>query len=229
MPQTIDLRDCRLYRFWVEHPVTGEEVLGYVGETVRQPFDRLMEHVGDKPWMDTVTRWERDSRVFAGKRAVLDAEAAAIRDERPLYNVKGNERNDERIPPPLAIRQRRARDLERDKPRWVHPDDRDAVRPVPTTAVRRVSGTRSWPAVRRRRDRRGLSVKAAAASWIAAWLTIAVMTGRFVVESPISAASQRAWVIALVPTVFVAFGHWLGPQAWKAFKRSLKRRIRDIF
>jgi hypothetical protein len=141
IPQYVDLRDCRLYRFWVIHPLTGETVLGYVGETVRQPFERLMEHVQDQPWIDTVVRWEIDDRVFTGKQAVLQAESAAIRAERPLYNVRGNESNPLRIPPPEAIRQRRARDLERRRPRWVHPADRAlgaaaTSRPVAQTEAR---------------------------------------------------------------------------------------------
>lgn len=129
VPPRTDLRECRLYRFWVEHPVTGEIVLGYIGETVRQPFERLMEHVDVQPWIDTVVRWERDPQVFAGKDAVLRAEAAAIRAEKPLYNVKENLDNRARIIPPVAIRQRRARDAAANRPRWVHPDDRGPVRP----------------------------------------------------------------------------------------------------
>ncbi len=122
-----DLRTCRLYRFYVEHPLTGEEVLGYVGETIREPFERLMEHVQSQPWIDTVTRWEKDPRVFGSKVEVLAAEAAAIRDERPLYNVRGNEQNPDRIIPPDAIRQRRARDAQQGADRWVHPADRSTT------------------------------------------------------------------------------------------------------
>jgi hypothetical protein len=149
MPSSVDLRDCRLYRFWVEHPVTGEEVLGYIGETVRQPVERMMEHLRDQPWFDTVTRWERDPQIFVGKPAVLEAERQAIRAEKPLYNVRENERNEERIPPPLAIRQRRARDAQRNAPRWVHPADRgDLPGPAPDRASpvrqRRSSGWRPW-------------------------------------------------------------------------------------
>lgn len=132
LPPHAAVRDCRLYRFRVYHPddmgLPAEQrrvVIGYVGETWRWPLARLLEHVYDQPWADTIVGWDLDPRVFAGKTAVLAAEAAAIRAEKPLYNVKGNEGNRKRIPPPLAIRQRRARDAaKKDAPRWVHPDDR---------------------------------------------------------------------------------------------------------
>jgi hypothetical protein len=140
-PPRTGLRPCRLYRFYVTHPLTGEIVLGYVGETGRQPFERLLEHLATQPWFDTVVRWEVDPQIFYGKDAVLRAEAAAIRAERPLYNVAGNERNRHRIIPPDAIRQRRARDAQQGAARWVHPADRDAarssVRSVPRRPLRR--------------------------------------------------------------------------------------------
>lgn len=146
-PAGLNVRECRLYRFYVEHPLTGQEVLGYVGETIREPFERLLEHVRDQPWIDTVTRWERDPRVFGSKAEVLAAEAAAIAAERPLYNVLGNEGNPLRIPPPEAIRQRRQRDLEQGRPRWQHPDDRMMARGnVRTMAESRVSVPRRWSA-----------------------------------------------------------------------------------
>jgi len=131
LPPRYGLRECRLYRFYVTHPLTGETVLGYVGETGRQPFERLLEHLATKPWFDTVVRWEIDPQVFWGKDAVLAAETAAIRAERPFYNVKGNESNWDRIIPPDAIRQRRARDAQRGAERWVHPDDRPGAAPRP--------------------------------------------------------------------------------------------------
>jgi hypothetical protein len=166
MPADVDVRDCRLYRFYVEHPVTGEEVLGYIGETVRQPFERLLEHLATQPWFDTVVRWERDRRVFPGKRAVLAAEAAAIRAERPLYNVRENESNEDRIIPPVAIRQRRARDVERNRRRWVHPDDRattSPTRPAHVRTERRRTATRQWSPVQ---------VKLAlwSGAWVLTWL-----------------------------------------------------------
>lgn len=141
LPPGTGLRQCRLYRFYVADPFTGQTVLGYVGETGRQPFERLLEHLATQPWFDTVVRWEIDPQVFYGRDAVLRAEAAAIRAERPLYNVKGNEQNDERIIPPDAIRQRRARDMQAGESRWIHPDDR-----APQPRAYRASPVRQRPA-----------------------------------------------------------------------------------
>jgi hypothetical protein len=135
--QATDLRDCRLYRFWVRHPRTGRRVLGYIGETVRLPFERLMEHVEDQPWADTVVAWEVDDRVFAGKDAVLAAEAAAIRAERPLYNFEENQQNRLRVPIPRAVEQRHARDDAAGRPRWIPPKQRkpDVAVSRPESAV----------------------------------------------------------------------------------------------
>lgn len=152
LPPHADVRDCRLYRFRVWHPddmhLPAEQrrvVLGYVGETVRQPLVRLLEHLYDQPWADTIVGWDVDPRVFAGKHAVLQAERAAIEKERPLYNVIHNE-GPHRIPPPLAMRQRRIRD--RVKPvevRWVHPDDRGGPPRAPSRpAAPRPPAGKSW-------------------------------------------------------------------------------------
>lgn len=173
LPSYTDLRDCRVYRFWVTHPVSGEVVLGYVGETVRQPFERLLEHLATQPWFDTVVRWEIDDRVFTGKAQVLRAEEAAIRAERPLYNVIKNERNRLRIPPPEAIRQRRARDARRGRERWVHPDDRAGSVPV---AVRPKAAPKRGARRRWSKQRRRLVVWSTAWSVVtlATWITAAV-------------------------------------------------------
>lgn len=108
-----DSRDCALYRFWVRHPVTGLRALGYIGETARAPFVRLMEHIQEKPWADTIIGWEVDDRTFTGKEAVLAAERAAIHAEKPLYNIEENLGNRGRIPPWTAKEQRAARDADR--------------------------------------------------------------------------------------------------------------------
>lgn len=173
LPSYTDLRDCRIYRFWVTHPVSGEVVLGYVGETVRQPFERLLEHLATQPWFDTVVRWEVDSQPFQGKAAVLAAEEFAIRTEMPLYNVKGNLDNPNRIPPPAAIRQRRARDAQRGRERWVHPDDRAGSVPV---AVRTKAAPKRRP--RRRWSERRRRLVGWSTAWsvvtLACWITAVV-------------------------------------------------------
>jgi hypothetical protein len=204
-----DLRTCRLYRFYVEHPLTGEEVLGYVGETIREPFERLMEHVQSQPWIDTVTRWEKDPRVFASKRDVLKAEAAAIRAERPLYNVIGNEHNDDRIIPPDAIRQRRARDAQQVQPRWVHPNDRLAP------AVRRVRAPSRRPA---------WQVKVAL--WTASWLLVAVTFAGLCIrhaEWPIEADLSVGGGSALA---LLAWGVWRKPDTRAMWRRRWRRWTR---
>lgn len=221
MPPLTDVRDCRLYRFWVEHPVTGEEVLGYIGETVRQPFERLMEHVDSQPWMDTVTRWEREPLVYAGKRQVLEAEAAAIRAERPLYNVRGNEQNRDRVIPPEAIRQRRARDAQRGRARWVHPADRagfdQSTRLMPE---RRVSVPRKWTA---------LQVKALVQStiWVSATGIIWGVLGRLDLFDSWVQRLVFGVVAALALIVWSLAGAPLTSRQWKALRRRLRKRIRS--
>jgi hypothetical protein len=210
LSSTTDLRDCRLYRFWVEHPETGEEVLGYVGETVRRPFERLMEHVDVQPWIDTVTRWERDPRVFAGKGAVLEAEAQAIRSEMPLYNVKGNERNPHRIIPPDAIRQRRARDAARGKPRWVHPGDRASV------GVRQSS-----PVVSVRRTWSPWQVKACL--WSTAWVLLTSVGWGAMARHGHWPMSTDALSACVASTVLLLWGVLRRPDSWRLWRRRFRK------
>lgn len=129
LPQFVDTRDCRLYRFYVWDPRTNytTKTLGYIGETVRQPLARLLEHLNDQPWSDTIVGWEVDDRVFAGKDAVLAAEAGAIRAEKPLYNIRGNMDNGRRIPPWTAKAQRLARDQAKGRQPWSPPQQRETV------------------------------------------------------------------------------------------------------
>jgi hypothetical protein len=169
MPQAWELKSCRLYRFRVYHPddmllpvEARRVVLGYVGETLRMPLARLIEHLYDQPWADTIVGWEVDPREFIGKTAVLKAEAEAIRDEKPLYNVKGNERNDKRIIPPDAIRQRRARDAAAGAGRWAHPDDRSpGVARAPRVQAPRPN--RRWTSGQRR-----------FVAWSTGWMVVTV-------------------------------------------------------
>ena len=136
-PARRGVRECRLYRFWVQHPVTGETVLGYIGETGRQPFERLLEHLATQPWFDTVVRWEVDPQVYWGKQAVLEAEAAAIRTERPLYNYEGNLSNPYRIEIWRAKEQRLARDAQRNRQPWEPRGKATPPAPAPVRARRR--------------------------------------------------------------------------------------------
>jgi hypothetical protein len=172
MSQSWDLRECRLYRFYGWDPRTNytTKTLIYIGETVRQPFERLMEHVGDKPWADTITSWEVDDRVFAGKGEVLAAEVAAIRSEQPLYNYEGNLANPHRVEIWRQEKQRHARDDAAGRRRWVKPVPRQrasSVRTAPTVPVRRGSVSRKWT-----------PVQVKASLWLITWVsTTAVMWG----------------------------------------------------
>jgi hypothetical protein len=114
---------CALYRFKVRDPGDGYRTrrLGYVGETARFPLARLMEHIAQQPWADTIVSWEVDDTDFAGKDAVLAAEEAAIKAEKPLYNVEHNLANPDRITRQRAAEQRRERSRRRarDESPWV--------------------------------------------------------------------------------------------------------------
>jgi hypothetical protein len=180
MPSTsgTDQRDCALYRFWVRHPTTGRIVLGYVGETVRMPFVRLMEHIYDQPWADTIVRWEVDTTVYAGKVAVLAAEKAAIERERPLYNIEHNMGNPVRVKPWEAVAQRQARE-----PGWQPP-----ARGTRVPRQRRTAAAASPPAAAAwgwEWTPQRVRVAAWAAGWAAGWLLIAVVVGRHVASLPV--------------------------------------------
>ncbi len=215
--QSSALRPCRLYRFCVEHPLTGETVLGYVGETGRQPFERLLEHLATQPWFDTVVRWEVDPRTFYGKDAVLRAETAAIRAERPLYNVKGNESNDARIIPPDAIRQRRARDAATNATRWVHPADRvpAAPRPLKVPATKPARRWRPW--------------QKRLVGWPSVWLGLTLALWAWFVfyglVASVLAAGETAAGTAFALTAWVASGAPIPLGKWKRRARRIRKRL----
>lgn len=95
------LQECRLYRIYVWDPRTDytTQTLGYVGETLRLPFTRWLEHVYEQPWADTIAALVVDEQVFPSKGAVLAAEEATVRAERPLFNVEFNMGNPDRVKP----------------------------------------------------------------------------------------------------------------------------------
>lgn len=95
------LQACRLYRIYVWDPRTDytTQTLGYIGETLRLPFTRWLEHVYEQPWADTIAALVVDEQVFPSKGAVLAAEEAAVRAERPLFNIEFNMGNPDRIKP----------------------------------------------------------------------------------------------------------------------------------
>jgi hypothetical protein len=223
IPPHADVRDCRLYRFRVYHPddmhLPPEQrrvVLGYVGETVRLPLARLIEHLYDQPWADTIVGWEVDPRVFAGKAAVLEAERLAIETEQPLYNVEHNRGNPHRITPPAAIRQRRTRDASKQgTARWVHPDDRGGATRAPAPARPRPVVRRRWSS--RRKHVTGLAVAwpvVTAAGWV--WLAVERLVGSWQDQAATAAVG------ALVVTLWV----WAGCPVTRRQRRKAWARVR---
>lgn len=107
-------RDCALYYIDALDPTTNYTTVrrnAYIGETGREPFIRFMENLYEQPFGDTIVGMPRvDPRVFPSKRAVWAAEEEAIKRLRPLYNYEHNLDNPERIPIPVARRQRAERD-----------------------------------------------------------------------------------------------------------------------
>lgn len=73
---------CDLYRFY-----DADGALLYVGISLHAA-KRASEHRKDKPWWGDVARMEIEH--FASRRQALEAEEAAIKDERPRYNVVHN-------------------------------------------------------------------------------------------------------------------------------------------
>ena len=218
VPPATDLRDCHLYRFWVRHPLTRVRVLGYVGETVRLPFERLMEHIYSQPWADTIIAWEVDDVVYPGKRAVLEAETFAIQTEMPLYNVRGNESNPARIPPPLAIRQRRARDAAKNGPRWVHPDDRGVDRPSRNVVPVRTTGVSQW----------WTPVTIKVCLWSTVWvLLISVIWGEFARHTSWP-WTTNALCACLTSAALLGWGLWRRPDTWRLWRRRFRKLRRAL-
>lgn len=201
MPQEADLRECRLYRFYGWDPGTNytTKTLIYIGETWREPFDRLMEHVARQPWADTIAGWEVDDRIYYGKEAVTAAERAAVEAEQPLYNDEFNRGNPARIELEEAKAQRWARDDAKGVPPWRPGSSRTMYRrgwevPAPDNAPTRPYGSVQAPArtapVRQRRPEWKPWQKRLT-GWGCTWLALTI-TG---------------WVAAL---------HWhLGGWGWK--------------
>ena len=77
---------------WLYRMFNKEGDLLYVGIS-NNPFARLRAHSREKPWIEEVSRWERE--YFVGRKAVREAELEAIRLEKPKYNIAYNvaERN----------------------------------------------------------------------------------------------------------------------------------------
>lgn len=219
LPSTTDLRDCHLYRFWVRHPITGERVLGYVGETVRQPLQRLIEHLYEQPWADTIIAWEVDEVVYPGKDAVLAAEKFAVETELPSYNHEWNLNNPRRVEIWRAREQRWARDDAAGRVRWVKPvkqprgqSDMPARQSTPIVPERRVK----WSPVR-----------VAAALWSISWAASSTVVWAVLARNAwLQSTMQRALCASIVCLVALLLSRWLTPQrrrrlakAWRKLRR----------
>ena len=69
------------YRFWCDG------TLLYIGQTT--DFERrIVEHAAEKKWWPYVTHYRVEE--FPSPGAAISAEAAAIRDELPVFNIAGN-------------------------------------------------------------------------------------------------------------------------------------------
>lgn len=180
-PETADLRECRLYRIYGWDPRTNytTKTLIYIGETVQEAIDRILQHFARQPWADTITGYEVDDQVYCGKDAVVAAEKLAVETERPLYNDEWNRGNPDRISLDDAKSQRWARDDAKRVPRWQPPAARTMYRrgqevPVPNRGNPRPYGQVSSrpragtpaPAARRPLKPR----QKATLSWVAAWV-----------------------------------------------------------
>lgn len=95
-----DPHDCRLYWFKGRDPHERGigDVMLYIGETAREPFERMMEHVYTKGWKKDITSWGVYPEVYPNKAAVLRAEKAKVEAELPIYNDEWNRGNPWRIP-----------------------------------------------------------------------------------------------------------------------------------
>jgi hypothetical protein len=128
-----DERECSLYRFvgLDPHDRGIGDVLLYIGESAREPFTRMLEHIHEQSWAWRIRGFQVDKRVFASKEEVLAAEKHAIRTEQPIYNTEHNLGNPDRIA--TYGRRRRAP--------WVHRAGAGSWRPPRTPTTQR---RRSW-------------------------------------------------------------------------------------
>jgi hypothetical protein len=215
-----DLRDCRLYRFWVRHPVTGERVLGYIGETVRQPLQRLIEHLYEQPWADTIIAWEVDEVIYPGKAAVLEAERLAVERELPLYNHEWNLGNPRRVKIWRAKEQRWARDDRAGQPRWVLPVKRPRAQSDTFDSSRRSdmsersSGISQWPT----------PILVKICLWSISWaVATSVSWGVFQRNEWLATGRTRLLCASTVMLVVLVLARWLTPSRRREVVKGWRR------
>lgn len=190
-----DPRDCRVYRFICLDPHTSYTTrrVGYIGESIRMPFVRMLEHVYNQWWADTIVAWEVYDEVYPSKGSALAAEEAAVRAEMPLYNDEYNHGNPDRIP--LWKQEQQARErgtTARPAPMYPNRPRRQASQSSERAPQQR---TRRVPAVRAERRPRGW--------WLMLWFVLAVILGVWT-RSVTGVTSDGVWVGAGGGTLLVA-------------------------
>jgi hypothetical protein len=213
-------RDCRVYVFegWDPHTNYATKTVIYVGETGREPFERLMEHVYGKPWADTITGWRVLDEVYPDKTAVLVAEDATIKDLAPLYNYEGNLDNPRRVPIPEARRQRAARDRARgERQPWAPPAD-GRVKPSRRAAA---ATTRRQPG--RRRSRRLVGFVVEAAAWVGLFATAGAAFWVIVGYLGVTATARSFDTVAGPIALFTAV--WAESRPRRALTRPLAKFV----
>lgn len=202
-----DRRRGIVYGFWVVHPLTGQRVLGYVGQTRQALRAREAQHRAEQPWADTIVGPAVVIAEGAWTNGELDAhEVRQIQALRPLYNIDHNRTNPNRILPWDAVAQRQARE-----PGW-QPPTKNTVRiprqrgPIPSSRVRHRSALARWWARHRRQViKHGVLWLAMyiAASWLASHVLSerhTVIAGAVVATVLYAAITKRWWRRATSPT-----------------------------
>ncbi|WP_213455297.1 hypothetical protein [Rhizomonospora bruguierae] len=167
-----DPRDGHCYRFIVKDPWVGyaSTCVGYIGESIRIPFVRMMEHVLDQWWADTIVAWEVID-TYPSKGSAMAAEEALVRAEMPLYNWEYNGGNPRRIAPSEQKRQAIKRGYVRKaQPMRPHKPRRSAVESAG-------SPPRAATSPRARQPRVRLITERAWFWWAALWFALAVTVG----------------------------------------------------
>ena len=98
-----------VYVISVTHQDLGTyEPFGYIGQTVRDPYVRLAEHVEDKEWAGWIVGVNVLWTGTCTQAQLDEIERRAIVTYKPLYNIEHNMTNPRRIKP-WEVKRRRVR------------------------------------------------------------------------------------------------------------------------
>lgn len=222
-------RPSIVYGFNILDPATMQIRVDYVGKSVRKLETREREHrgpdfdveVGEQPWSDLIVGKPFIVEQGLWTDAELDErETFHIHQLRPRYNHDKNLHNPERIPIPVARRQREERDLAKGLPSPTWPAARQA------TASTKVGGApQRKAAVSRRRDQ-------VTGTPFEGWLTCLLILGPVMTIAGWLALRTRfglsgwhalEWSAAGTVVVFA-----VAPLAWWLFKHSRKKTQRKV-